>query len=349
MEEDFGGSIVDRLLQPQESAAGPCGPDMENDIEFFELERAAQGKPETQFSEAIPPNSKDVQNRAEALLERSRDLRAAVLWARAGVSLHGFDALPEGLRLIHGLLEVFWDHLHPLPDPDDNDPYARMNALASLGDAAGLLGDLRRSALFNVRGIGELRIRDVELSLRLLPPRAGESAPAREHLMQMLRDAVAVQPALRDRSRTALARLRDINSVLAQKASATTQTPDLQPLQRLLEGIESLMPADSTPEVVADAVREVPAGPESLERSGTGVLAGGVHSRQDALRAIDMVCEFLERTEPTNPAPLFLRRARRLISHSFLQLVKELAPGALEEVARVMGVNPETVLLEDPG
>jgi type VI secretion system protein ImpA len=79
------------------------------------------------------------------------------------------------------------------------------------------------------------------------------------------------------------------------------------------------------------------------------VLTGGVHSRQDALRAIDMVCEYLERTEPTNPAPLFLRRARRLISHSFLQLVKELAPDALAEVARVVGVDPDTVLLHDPG
>ena len=69
-------------------------------------------------------------------------------------------------------------------------------------------------------------------------------------------------------------------------------------------------------------------------------------SREEALRAIDWVIEYLERAEPTNPAPLFLRRARQLVGHNFLQLMKVLAPDALAEVARIVGVNPDTV--EDP-
>ena len=66
-------------------------------------------------------------------------------------------------------------------------------------------------------------------------------------------------------------------------------------------------------------------------------------SREEAIRAIDLVCEYLERAEPTNPAPLFLRRGRQLINHDFLQLMKVLAPDALSEVARVVGVDPDTV------
>ena len=62
-----------------------------------------------------------------------------------------------------------------------------------------------------------------------------------------------------------------------------------------------------------------------------------------------MVCEYLDRTEPTNPAQLLLRRARHLISHNFLQLIKALAPEALEEAARIMGVDPASVNLDsDP-
>ena len=60
-----------------------------------------------------------------------------------------------------------------------------------------------------------------------------------------------------------------------------------------------------------------------------------------------MVCEYLERAEPTNPAPLFLRRARNLIGHNFLQLMKVLAPDALAAVAKVVGVDPAGV--KDPG
>ena len=64
------------------------------------------------------------------------------------------------------------------------------------------------------------------------------------------------------------------------------------------------------------------------------------------MRAIDLVIAYLERAEPTNPEPLFLRRARQLVSHNFLQLMKVLAPDALAEVARVVGVDPDSV--EDP-
>jgi type VI secretion system protein ImpA len=76
-------------------------------------------------------------------------------------------------------------------------------------------------------------------------------------------------------------------------------------------------------------------------------LSGAVNSREEAIRAIDLVCEYLERAEPTNPAPLFLRRARHLIGHNFLQLMKALAPEALADVARVVGIDPESV--QEPG
>jgi type VI secretion system protein ImpA len=74
--------------------------------------------------------------------------------------------------------------------------------------------------------------------------------------------------------------------------------------------------------------------------------AGGVHSvdsRQDAIRAIDLVCAYLERSEPTNPAQLFLRRAGRVIDKNFMQLVDELAPDSLKDVARIMGVDPSSI------
>jgi type VI secretion system protein ImpA len=74
--------------------------------------------------------------------------------------------------------------------------------------------------------------------------------------------------------------------------------------------------------------------------------ASGIHSvnsRQDAIRAIELVCAYLERNEPTNPAQLLLRRAARVIDKNFLQLVRDLAPDAVKEVARVMGIDPATI------
>lgn len=73
----------------------------------------------------------------------------------------------------------------------------------------------------------------------------------------------------------------------------------------------------------------------------------GIQSREQALAAIDQVCIYLERAEPTNPAQLLLKRARRLIDKNFMQLMKDLAPEALAEVAKIMGVNPDSLEQED--
>ena len=87
--------------------------------------------------------------------------------------------------------------------------------------------------------------------------------------------------------------------------------------------------------VATDAEGDAP------RRGGGRSLTGSIESRNDALRAIDMVCEYLERTEPTNPAQLLLRRARKLVNKNFVELVRELAPESLNEVARVMGISAE--------
>jgi type VI secretion system protein ImpA len=68
-----------------------------------------------------------------------------------------------------------------------------------------------------------------------------------------------------------------------------------------------------------------------------------VDTRQFAIRAIELVCTYLEPNEPTKPAPLLLRRAARVIDKNFLQLVGELAPDSIKEVARIMGVDPSTI------
>jgi type VI secretion system protein ImpA len=68
-----------------------------------------------------------------------------------------------------------------------------------------------------------------------------------------------------------------------------------------------------------------------------------VNSREDAIHAIEMICSYLERTEPANPAPLFLRRGAQLINQNFLQLMKMLAPEALSGVAGLVGIDPSTV------
>ncbi len=352
MSDGFSGApAVDGWLQPLAGGDGPCGPDLEYDNDFLSLTKAAEGKPETQFDAGVPPDWRSVRSQAEAIFERTRDLRAAILWLRACISLEGFGAMPDGLRLLHGLLRTFPDTLHPLPDPDDGDPYARMNAVTELREPSGLLGDLRRSVLFSARGVGDIRVRMVESLAGQFPPHDDDPALSRDQISQMLAAALPQQPGLRDLPSLALTQLDALIGTLGEQAGSEGP-PDMKPLRSVLKALADLMPAtpDSGGEAVGTAADGRPDGRSSATGAVAQGLSGGVNSRDEALRAIDMVCQFLERTEPTSPAPLLLRRARRMINRNFLQLMKELAPESLAEVARVMGVDPDTVLLDDaPG
>src|SRR4029077_4826614 len=70
---------------------------------------------------------------------------------------------------------------------------------------------------------------------------------------------------------------------------------------------------------------------------GPSVIAvGGIRSRQDAIRALDAAAEFFRRNEPSSPIPLFLERAKRLVSKSFLEVLADVAPEAVPR-ARAAG------------
>jgi type VI secretion system protein ImpA len=337
-------TIVDGWLEPL--GEPPCGEDLEYDNAFLNLTQAAAGKPETQFAEAEPPDWRSVRSAAEDLFGRTRDLRVALFWARAMLAMEGALSLPDSLRLVHGLLDRFWDGLYPLPD--DGDAYARVNALNDMCSGGGLLGDLRQSLIISSRAIGELRGRDVELALGRIEPREDESPPGRDQVEQMLRDAVAENPALANFAQQSIARLGRINDVMQERVGYGS-APDLQPLIDLLTAVQGLMPRpvaayDDSAAFDSDTSfsGDVGGGDTNAGRRGSG-LGDRIDTREDALRAIDMVCEYLERSEPTSPAQLLLRRAQRLVNKNFLELVRELAPESLNEVARIMGVSADDV------
>jgi type VI secretion system protein ImpA len=332
---------VESWLAPLDDPSAPCGPDLEYDNEFLAVMQAAAGKPESQFGPAELPEWRRVVEMSEALLDRTRDLRIAVLWLRANLHLSGYGMLPTGLRLINGLLEVQWERVHPLPDPDDGDPYARVNTLTLLREPEGLLGDLRETHLIRDRSIGELSVGNVSAAMGLTPARPGEADLGKDRVMLMLSAAVAKMPELTVQCQDSVAQARRLIA-LANDKLGSDAAPDLRPLYNLVNAVAGLLPTEGAAvqeEGTLHAGAGVVAGPASAQRG----LSGGVNSRDEAMRAIDMVCEYLERTEPTNPAPLFLRRARQLVGHNFLQLLKELAPDALHGVATMVGVDPEGI------
>lgn len=336
---DDAEALVSTWLAPLGDESAPCGPDLEYEAEFLALTQASAGKPETQFGPGEPPDWRSAQQQAQDMLGRSRDLRLAIFWLRSSLHQHGYMALRPGLLLLTGLLSSLWDRVHPMPDPDDGDPYARVNALSVLTSGDGLLGDLRAIDLVRDRTVGQVTGRQVELAAGLAQAVGEEVTPGKEQLAAMFAAASERNAAVRAHALACMAAVQALQSTINDRFSSS-DAPDLKPLLVVVKAVAALMPADA--EAVAEESSS-DAGDASAGAAGGRGLSGAVRTRAEALLAIDMVCEFLERTEPSNPAPLFLRRARQLVNHNFLQLMKELAPSVMPDVARIVGIDPDSV------
>jgi type VI secretion system protein ImpA len=268
----------------------------------------------------------------------------AVLWTRAVLATQGIPAVPAGLKLICGLIETHWEGLHPRPDPADMDCYARANALAALPSMDGFLGEALNARLAAVKGVGDLRLRDVEVAFSNLTARKGETAYTREQIDQMLAAAESDGAAVRSTLVACQADLKRLSGLMEARLGSGSGS-DLKPLSDVIGRALSLThePASSAAEEEASGEAGASGTDGAAPSKPKGGLSGTVSTRAEAIRAIDMICEYLDRSEPTNPAPLFLRRARGLLERNFLELLKELAPAALQDVARSVGVDPASV------
>ena len=127
---------VEKLLLPI-SPESPCGDDLSYDPAFLEIEQIAAGKPEQQVGATIipaeDPDWKQLRARCADLLGRTKDLRVVMHLALASVKLDGIPGLRDGLALLRGVLERYWEQVHPQLDPGDgNDPLVRMNIISGL-------------------------------------------------------------------------------------------------------------------------------------------------------------------------------------------------------------------------
>ena len=128
--------FIEKLLQPV-SAEQVCGPDLSNDGQFDELETLLKGKPEVEIGSiqkpAEPPDWNELKDRSAEFLGRSKHLRVATIFCCGLLRTGGLAGFRDGVQLIQGLLEKYWEPLYPLLDPEDNnDPTQRLNILGAL-------------------------------------------------------------------------------------------------------------------------------------------------------------------------------------------------------------------------
>jgi len=336
---------VENLLEPV-SEENPCGPNLEYDDLFVAFENAARGKSEQQYGDTIiaaeEPDWREVRRLGLELVPRTKDLRVGCLLARGLLETDGIPAFTEALALIRGYVERYWQFVHPQLDPDDdNDPTLRMNTISSLSDPATTVKSLRILPIVSARAVGRFSLRDISIANGEMPPVLDEEPPRSSTI-----EAAFMECEL-DQLKSRAADLRDcVEHVESIETTVTNQVGASRAvsLESLLETLRELQSVIhkylSRRDVGMDDALQVGQN-DSLNLSPGQVLPasrdGEFRSREDVVTALDRICQYYDRWEPSSPIPLLLRRAKRLASKSFLEIVKDLSPSAVDQIQALSG------------
>lgn len=334
------------------AAEAPCGVDLGYDPALQELDTLAQGTPETQFQKGEDPNWRDVQERSLELLKRGKHLRIYVLLTFSSLQTDGFPGLGAALRVLRETLEKHWDQVFPLLDPsDNNDPTERMNLLSTLspsgsgiGDAVGLKRRILDAPLCAAPGVGRFSLRQYLQATGEMPtPPADAAAPAPPALALIEGAFQAMElPALQAVAKgvaDSLAHVVAIEKFLNGKAPMAA--PNFEAVRAVLKQAATVTGKQVALRVPA-AAEEGGAGAEAGAAPGARPaprgLSGEIGTTNDVLKALDMICAYYQRVEPSSPVPLLLARARRLAGKDFAEIVKDLTPDAMSRVEMITGV-----------
>jgi type VI secretion system protein ImpA len=289
-----------------------------------------------------------LRERSEGILTgTSKDLRVVQHLALAMTLEEGVGGLEASFRLIDALLERYADQLFPQPDEDDpTDVSAREMVIGEMLNAEAFVAAVRESVLLEAPGVGRFTARDTEvIDGKLDDDRSGGARSVQQ--ITAIAQAVAAN-SIGDANEV----LRVVGSRVEECLSAANQVIDrfgagaiigdrvLKLLHRTRNLLKAAMEADVQAEDGAiDTSQIAPIQVQGgVQRAGAATAMGALRSREDARKMILQISKFLEESEPSHPAPFFLRRAERLLgAKDFFAIMRDMAPDAITEMERITG------------
>lgn len=332
-----------RLLD-EISPDSPCGENLEEDTAFLQLEDEARFVEERQMGDTIlaaeEPDWKVVRNLSLGLLEKTRDIQIAMHLTTALIRTDGFQGLDQGLTLMNEWLRKYWDTVYPVQDPEDDSPILRINTLNSLNDFVLIRKPLNFIPLTQTP-LGNYCWQDIEIAEGKKPaPKEGEltempiiDAAFNETDFEALKS-------LEKSIKHAEEQAKEIIDIVIEKADAIN-APDLLALISLLQNIhkfveEKIQYKENLEGISSDDTEGVATseGGESIKRK-----KAGINSREDVKKAIDEICNYFERNEPSSPVPLMLLRAKKMVTMDFMEILRDMTPEGVSQAETICGIK----------
>lgn len=357
------------LLEPT-AAEPPCGPALRYDPAYVLLRRSREeDDPSLPMREWERPLKKAdwraVARDCETLIKRSKDLQLVSWLTDAWLRQHQVQGFSAGIDLMAGLVERYWDGLHPLVEDGDNE--ARIAVFVWMNE--NLPVTLRLQVPLVAIPDGRPPFLNLAQWERVVMPPPGRDDPGeegftREQLLGLV-DSNGVRWLTRLEADLAAARekwdalVRAVDERLAGDSPSLGKVGEtLARMQRACVGLlDGRGAAAPVPDVPAAAPAPVPheefAAPPHTEEEPTmsaetesntpamALPAGPITSRQEAYRMLEAAATFLQRTEPHSPTPYLVKRAIAWGQLSLPDLMQEVMreEGDLGRFFSMLGIN----------
>lgn len=295
---------------------------------------------------------REIQKTALELSTRTHDLRVAMLLTQALLHSDGIIGFHDGLKLLQGLIERYWDTLHPQLDVEDkNDPFfTRVNILEELCNWQIMIKPLMKATMCASRAVGRFNLRDIRIATGIkinelvLTDKEKNSPAGLETIKAAFKDCEFED--LLAKKEAIGASLQSINSIETwfMKKAGSARAPDFSKLSVILKEMDGFFEkrlvgrSSSKPSKLKQKLE-----PENNKAVSNPKLVEPVagqldkpmemiNNRQDVIRMLDQICTYYAQNEPGSPVPLMLKRARKLVEKNFLDIVQDLAPKSAAEI-----------------
>lgn len=298
----------------------------------------------------------------KALAEQTKDIQLAVWLCEALVKLHGFVGLRDGLQLLAGLQERFWDTLHP--EIDEGDMEGRANAISwfdTYGIIAAKESPITGQAGYSFFNWDESKVYDIpddldtfstEDQVKYNALKARAEAERRVTADMWRKEIAATRRAFCEQLNVTIgecfAALSELNRVTEEKFDRN-QVPGLSNLKKGLDEINDQAkklleekrleePDESDLEESAEGGSEEGG---TVAAGGVAVAAGAIQNRRDAIKRLQDIAEFFQRTDPHSPVAYLIQRAVKWGNMPFDQWLQDVIKDetVLYQLRQTLGFN----------
>jgi type VI secretion system protein ImpA len=261
-----------------------------------------------------------------ALMSKTKDLQICAWMTEGIVHLHGFVGLRDGLKVMRGLHEYFWENLYPEKDGEDLE--GRVNALSWFDSKLAL--PLKKVPLTK-SGSGveynylqweestkfdfpeDLESLQADAYTRAVELKAQAEAEGRTSSDAWRRVKGATRRAFYEEQFLVLNECWDEFQALGRAIDEKfgRQALGLGTLRKSLEEVRSLIEKVVKEKRILEPDPVSSDGSSATEGGGAGgaKAVGPVSSRDDALRRLAEVALYFQRTEPHSPVAYLVQRA----------------------------------------